>query len=262
LGIVVFTGVDKYCRGIPPQVTKYFSILGFQTIKSFPMPKQVGYIKGIGTIDGNLNFYRSQGEYRLRTKPGVNTHRFNTDAAFEGPRRTSCHFGRASTLASLIYRHVYTHRKSNTLYNQCKRKAIALKNQGMEDEQVLRALYGLLASLHCITLEAEDLELYLPLMIREADKRKAEKREKRPKPGKENFLVVIEAKPTEEDEEHFMYYMDDYNWKAVFHGAFEKDYKIPICFAGHLVDKVRKLGLQTLLTKPKEKIIDEWVRVE
>jgi hypothetical protein len=223
------------------------------------MPKQVGYIKGIGTIDGNINFYRSEGEYRVRTKPGVDTKRFFKDPAFEGSRRTSSHFGRSSTLASLMYRHVYTHRRSNILYNQCKRKAIALKNQGMEDEQVLRALYELLASLHCLALEAEDIELYLPLMIREADNRKAQKREKKPKPEKENFLVVIEAKPNEEDEEHFMYYMDDYNWKAVFHGEFAKDYKIPICFTGHLVDKVRKLGLQTLLTKPKPKIIDEWV---
>ena len=226
------------------------------------MPKQVGYIKGLGTIDGNLNFYKSDGEYRLRTKPGVNTRRFLEDAAFEGSRRSSSHFGRASTLASLVYRHVFTHRRSNTLYNQCKRKAIALKNQGMEDEQVLRSLYGLLASLQSITLDVEDFELYLPLMLREADKRKAQKKEKRPGPGKENFLVVIEAKPNEEDEDFFMNYMEDYNWKAVFHGEFAKDYKIPICFSGHLVDKVRRLGLQTLLTKPKENIVDEWVKME
>ncbi|SHE54691.1 hypothetical protein [Flavisolibacter ginsengisoli] len=40
------------------------------------MPKQVGPIRGIGTIDGNLNFYRSEGEYWVRTKPGVDTDRF------------------------------------------------------------------------------------------------------------------------------------------------------------------------------------------
>ena len=225
------------------------------------MPKQVGYIKGLGTIDGNLNFYKSDGEYRLRTKPGVDTGRFTRDAAFEGSRRASSNFGRANTLASLVYRHVYTHRRCNTLYNQCKKKAIALKNQGMEDEQVLSALFELLASLQCISLEAEDFELYLPLMIREADKRKAQVKQKKPKPEKESFLVVLEAKPSEEDEEFFMNYMEDYNWKAVFDGEFFKDYKIPICFAGHLVDKVRRLGLQTLLTQPKPKIIDELVRV-
>ena len=221
------------------------------------MPKQVGYIKGLGTIDGNLNFYKSEGEYRLRAKPGVNTRRFYEDAAFEGSRRSSSHFGRASTLVSLVYRHVFTHRRSNTLYNQCKRKAIALKNQGMEDDQVLRALYELLASLQSITLDAEDFELYLPLMLREADKRKAQKKEKKPGPGKEKFLVVLEAKPNEADEDFFMNYMEDYNWKAVFHGEFAKDYKIPICFSGHLVDKIRRLGLQTLLTQPKEKIVDD-----
>jgi hypothetical protein len=225
------------------------------------MPKQVGYIKGIGTIDGNINFYRSEGEYRVRIKPGVDSKRFFKDPAFEGSRRTSSHFGRASTLASLMYRHVYTHRRSNTLYNQCKRKAIALKNQGMEDAQVLRALYGLLDCQHCLPLDAEEMELYLPLMIREADKRKAQQREKKPRPEKEDFLVIIEAKPSDEDEAYFMNYMDDYNWKAVFHGEFAKDYKIPICFTGHLVDKVRKLGLQTLLKPPKEKIVDEWERV-
>ncbi|SHF19184.1 hypothetical protein [Flavisolibacter ginsengisoli] len=226
------------------------------------MPKQVGYIKGLGTIDGNLNFYRSEGEYRVRLKPGVDTHRFHTDPVFEGARITSGFFGRANTLASLIYRYVYTHRRCNTLYNLCKKKAIALKNQGIEDEQVLRSLYEFLTSRHCLPITAEDLELYLPGMIREADKRKAQKREKKPKPDKDNFLVIIEAKPSEEDEEYLMHYMDDYNWKAVFDGAFAKDYKIPICFGGHLVDKVKKLGLQTMLTKPKEKIIDEWVKVE
>jgi hypothetical protein len=226
------------------------------------MPKQVGYVKGIGTIDGNMNFYKSEGEYRLRTKPGVDTDRFYKDAAYEGSRRAMSNFGRASTLASMVYRHVYTHRKCNSLYNLCKKKAIALKNQGMEDKQLLRALFGVLAALNCICIPSEDLELYLPLMIREADQRKAQKREKKPRPEKENFLVVIEAKPNEEDEEFFMNYMDDYNWKAVFHGAFAKDYKIPICFSGHLVDRVKRLGLQTLLTKPREKIVDEWVRVE
>jgi hypothetical protein len=230
--------------------------------KSYPMPKQVGYIKGLGTIDDNLNFYRSEGEYRLRTKPGVNTHRFHTDPEFEGARRASSHFGRASTLASLMYRYVYTHRRCNTLYNLCKKKAIALKNQGMEDEQVLRSLYELLTSLHCLPLTADDLELYLPGMIKEADQRKAQRREKKPKPEKDNFLVIIEAKPSEDDEEFFMNYMEDYNWKAVFDGDFARDYKIPICFEGHLVDKVRKLGLQTQLTRPKEKIIDERVKME
>jgi hypothetical protein len=184
------------------------------------------------------------------------------DPVFEGSRRASGHFGKASMLASLMYRHVYTHRKCNILYNQCKKKAIALKNQGMEDEHVLRELYGLLASLHCLPLEREDLELYLPLMLKELRKRTAQKKEKKPKPEKERFLVVIEARPNEEDEAFFMHYMDDYNWKAVFDGAFAKDYKIPICFTGHLVDKVRKPGLQTLLTQPKPKIIDEWVRME
>jgi hypothetical protein len=226
------------------------------------MPKQVGSIKGIGTIDGNLNFYRSEGEYRLRTKPGVDTDRFNSDPAFEGPRRTSGFFGRANTLASLIYRYVYTNRKCNTLYNLCKKKAIAFKNQGIEDDQVIRSLYDLLASLHCIPILPEDLELYLPGMIREADARKAQKREKPPKPGKENFLLVIDAPLDGEAEEFFSNDMDDYNWKAVFNGEFPKDYKIPICFAGHLVAGNKSLGVQTILTKPREKIIDEWVPME
>jgi hypothetical protein len=226
------------------------------------MPKQVGHIKGIGTIDGNLNFYRSQGQFLLRTKPGVDTDRFFSDPAFEGPRRTSGYFGRANTLASLIYRYVYTNRRCNTLYNLCKKQAIAFKNQGMEDEQVLMSLYELLASLNCIPITAEDLEMYLPGMIREADARKAQKKEKPPKPAKENFAVFIEAPINEEAEEFFMYEMDNYNWKAVFDGEFPKDYKIPICFAGHLVASIKKLGAQTILTQPREKIVDEWVQIE
>jgi hypothetical protein len=226
------------------------------------MPKQVGPIRGIGTIDGNLNFYRSEGEYWVRTKPGVDTDRFYSDPAFEGARRASGFFGRANTLASLIYRYVYTNRRCNTLYNLCKKKAIAFKNQGIEDAQVLRSLYVFLASLHCIPISAEDLELYLPGMIREADARKAQKKEKPPKPGKEEFLVLIDEPIDEEAEEFFMNEMDDYNWKAVFNGQFPKDYKIPICFAGHLMAGNRSLGVQTILTRAKEKIIDEWVPME
>ena len=139
-----------------------------------------------------------------------------------------------------------------------RRKVIALVNEGIGDEEVLRRLHSFLDSLHCLGISAEDFELCLPALLREADVREQNKQARRKK--KKKITFIISEPPTEEDKELFINESDDFDWQVVFAGEFPKDYEIPICFADRIVDDFR--GLKTVLKKPREKVRDEWVLVE
>ena len=243
--------------GLKP-LTKWRIFLIF-IVQTDPMAKQTSPIKAVGTVE-KLNFYKEKGEYRARAKTGVDTERYLNDAAFANSRASSGRFGWSSTLKSLVYRYVLPGYKSNTLSGLCMKKSFALVNEGIGDEEVLRRLHSFLDSLHCLAISAEDFEQCIPFLLREADAREQNKQARRKKKKKEKITFIISEPPTEEDKELFMNESDDFDWQVVFAGEFPKDYEIPICFAGRIVDDFR--GLKTVLRKPREKIIDEWVPME
>jgi hypothetical protein len=237
------------------RLTKWKIILIF-IVQTDPMAKQTSSIKAVGTVD-ELNFYEEKGEYRARAKTGVDTERYLNDDAFANSRASSGRFGWGNTLYSLVYRYVLPGYKSNTLSSLCMKKGIALVNEGIQDEEVLCRLHSFLDSMHCLGISAEDFEVNIPALLREADARALAKRQRSKKQKKEKITFIISEPPTEEDKDLFMNESDDFDWQVVFAGEFPKDYEIPILFASRIVDDFR--GLKTVLKKPREKIKDDWV---
>jgi hypothetical protein len=223
------------------------------------MPRQISSIKAIGTIQG-INFYQEGDDYLVREKPGVDSKCFLKDKAFEASRASASRFGKANTLWSLVYRYVLPGYKCRKLCDLCRKKGIALSHERIGDEEVLRRLYSYLDALHCVAISAEDFELCIPMLLKETDARANSKLKKPRKKKAERLTVIMREPPTKEDKEFFTEEDHDFNWDMVFAGEFPKDYEIPIAMA--LRTKGQFRGLKTMLLKPKEKIVDEWVRVE
>ncbi|HJW17236.1 MAG TPA: hypothetical protein VJ499_08945 [Flavisolibacter sp.] len=223
------------------------------------MAKQTSSTKAVGTVD-ELNFYEEKGEYRVRRKTGVTAERVKNDDAFANSRASSGRFGWGNTLYSLVYRYVLPCYKSNTLSSLCMKKSVTLVNQYFSDEEVLRGLYSFLETLHCLAISAEDFEANIPALLREADARARNPKPRRKRKKKEKITFIISEPLAEEDKELFINESDDFDWQVVFAGEFPKDYEIPICFTGRIVDEFR--GLRTVLRRPREEIMDDWVAME
>jgi hypothetical protein len=215
------------------------------------MPKQTSSIKAVGTVE-DVSFYEEDGDYRARAKTGVDTHRFKTDKAFGPSRASSDRFGISNTLWSLVYRYALPARKSQTLCSLCRNKGIALIHQHLGDEEVMHRLYEFMDSLNCLSVSREDFELLLPILMKEAAQRALNRQAKQKKKKSEVVTFIISKPVSEEDKELFIHETDDFKWQAVFAGTFPKDYEIPICFLGHVVDEFK--GLRTTLEKPKERV--------
>ena len=223
------------------------------------MPRQISSIKAIGTVDG-INFYQEGDDYLAREKPGVDTKRFYTDDAFANSRASSSRFGRGNTLYALVYRYVLPGYKCRTLNNLCKEKGIALVHERIQEEEVLRRLYSFLASLHCMSISAEDFEVYIPVLLKQSDARANSKQQRPEKEKKESVTFIMSEPPTADDKELLTHEEYDFDWSLVFSGSFPKDYEIPITMALRVKERFR--GLKTVLLRPKEKIVDEWVPME
>jgi hypothetical protein len=166
----------------------------------------------------------------------------------------------SNTLWSLVYRYTLPDYKSQTLCSLCRNKGIALIHQHLGDEEVLRRLFDYMESLHCLSVSREDFELLLPILLKEAAQRALNRQPKQKKKKPEVVTFIISEPVSEEDRELFIHETGDFKWQAVFAGTFPKDYEIPICFLGHLVDEFK--GLKTTLEKPKERVRAEWVSME
>jgi hypothetical protein len=150
--------------------------------------------------------------------------------------------------------------KSDILSTLCKKKGIALVNELIPEEEVLRRLHSFLDDLHCLAITASDFEMNIPALLREADTRALSRSRRRRKASRDKITFIISEPPTEEDKELLIHESDDFDWDVVFAGEFPKDYEIPILFTSHLVDDFREFT--TVLTKPREKIRDEWIAIE
>ena len=199
------------------------------------MAKQVGYIKAIGTVDDNINFYYSELDgYLVRLLPGVDSKRYWSDAAFEGSRRSAERFGVGNIISSIIYRFVPVKRRFRHLFKQVRTIAIVCLKQGMAKGDVFRALYTFLLEQKRISLTQGQFTLLLSSFEQELSGRLKEPKPEKVKKEKRKLDITVQAPLSEEDKEHMQYYMNDYDWKVRFEGDFPPDYQVPLFLLKHV----------------------------
>jgi hypothetical protein len=198
------------------------------------MAKQKGNVKVKGTVDDILNFYKTEvWGYLVRLLPGVDSHRFWNDPAFEGSRRSAKRFGTGNIMSSIIYRFVPTKKRYRYLFALVRTIAIACLKQGMKKAEVFTALYNFLEEQKRISLTREQFDVMLSSFEVELEARLNEPKVEKIKKLQNKLDIKVEAPLDEEEVEHLQYFMDDYNWKIRFEGDFPTDYKIPLFLWKH-----------------------------
>jgi hypothetical protein len=200
------------------------------------MAKQIGYVKAVGTVCGDINFYKDEEwGFLVRMLPGVDAKRFWSDPAFEGSRRSAERFGTGNIMSSIIYRFVPVKRRYSRLFTQVRRIAIALLKHGTEKQEVFRALFTFLTEQKRISLTREQFDLLLSSFEQELEGRLKEPKKEKEKTMKNKLQVKVEAPLSEEDIEYLQLYMDDKEWTVSFEGEFPDDYRIPLFMLKHAV---------------------------
>jgi hypothetical protein len=198
------------------------------------MAKQTGYIKAIGTVDDNINFYKTELDgFLVRLLPGVDSKRFWSDPAFEGSRRSAERFGVGNITSSIIYRFVPVKRRYRHLFKQVRTIAIVCLKQGMDKGGVFSALYTFLEEQKRISITREQFTLLLSSFEQELDQRLKEPKPEKVKKLKNKLDITVQAPLSDEDKEHMQFYMNDYDWKVKFVGEFPPDYQIPLFLLKH-----------------------------
>src|SRR6476661_6580740 len=199
------------------------------------MAKQTGYIKAVGTVDGDVNFYYDEEwGFLVRMLPGVSSKRYWKDAAFEGSRRSAERFGVGNIMSSILYRFVPVKRRYRHLFKQVRTIAIVCLKQGMTRGDVFTALFNFLTEQKRISLTQEQFTLLLSSFEVELEGRLKEPRQEKPKKLKNKLLVKVTAPLNEEDTEYLQHYMNDYDWKIRFEGNFPPGYMIPFFLLKHV----------------------------
>jgi hypothetical protein len=199
------------------------------------MAKQAGYVKAVGTVDENINFYYSVLDgYLVRMLSGVNSKRFWKDPAFEGSRRSAERFGTGNIMSSIIYRFVPVKRRYRHLFKQVRTIAIVCLKHGMAKRDVFSSIYTFLEEQKRISLTREQFELLLYSIEQELEGRLVEPGKEKVKKLKNKLLVKVEKPLSDEDIEYLQLYMDDYDWKVRFEGDFPADYQIPFFLLKHV----------------------------
>jgi hypothetical protein len=198
------------------------------------MAKQTGYVKAVGTVDGDTNFYYDEEwGYLVRMLPGVDTKRFWKDPAFEGSRRSAERFALGNIMSSIIYRFVPVKRRYPRLFTQVRRIAIAFLKHGTAKADVFTALYTFLEEQKRISITREQLTLLLSSFEVELKGRLTERKPEKVKKLRNKLDITVQAPLSDEDKEHMQYYMNDYDWKVRFEGDFPPDYMIPLFLLKH-----------------------------
>ena len=199
------------------------------------MAKQTSYVKAVGTVDGDINFYYDEEwGYLVRMLPGVSSKRYWKDAAFEGSRRSAERFGVGNIMSSIIYRFVPVKRRYRKLFKQVRTIAIVCLKQGMDKGSVFTALHNFLTEQKRISLTREQFTLLLSSFEQELSGRLKERKPEKEKKLKNKLLVKVTAPLTAEDTEYFQLYMNDYDWKIRFEGDFPPDYQVPFFLLKHV----------------------------
>src|SRR6476469_5638627 len=181
------------------------------------MAKQKGHVKVKGTVDDNLNFYKTEAwGYLVRTLPGVDSKRLREDPLFEGSRKSAKRFGEGNSLFSIIYRFVPIKRRYRHLFKQLRTIAIVCLKQEMTREEVFTSLYAFLEEQKRISLTREQFTQLLFSFVEELAQRLNEPKVDKVKKLQNKLDIKVEAPLQEEDIEHLQHFMDDYIWKVRF----------------------------------------------
>jgi hypothetical protein len=198
------------------------------------MAKQKGHIKAKGTVDNRLNFYNTKAwGYLVRLIPGVDSHRFWNDPAFEGSRRSAERFGTGNILSSIVYRFVPIKRRYRHLFKEVRTIAIICLKHEMTKADVFTALYNFLEEQKRISLTREQFTVLLSSFELELEGRLKEPKKEKVKKDKRKLDIKVEAPLNDEDQEFLLLYMNDYDWKVRFEGDFPPDYQVPLFLLKH-----------------------------
>lgn len=103
------------------------------------MAKQTGVIKITGTID-DVTFYEMNGEYYARKKSSLTREKVKHHHAFALTRVYNRIMGRASSLASSVYRKIPRAERKHAEFRLLTAKAHALLKAGLSEAHVLKRL--------------------------------------------------------------------------------------------------------------------------
>jgi hypothetical protein len=107
--------------------------------KSNIMARQAGNLRIVGTIDG-ITFYKMKGEYYARTKSSLDRKRILRDPRFQRFRECSKVFGRASKLASQLYKLFPKEQRKHGVYGKLTGELNLLFREGKTSEQAVEIL--------------------------------------------------------------------------------------------------------------------------
>jgi hypothetical protein len=198
------------------------------------MAKQKGSVKAEGTVDGNLNFYKTKAwGYLVRLIPGVNAKRFREDPAFEGSRKSARRFGEGNIMCSIIYRFVPQKRRYRHLFKQLRAISIICLKHEMSKADVFNAIYTFLEEEKRISLTREQFDVLVASFELELAERLQEPKEEKVRKPNNKLELLVTAPLQQEDTEFLALYMDDYDWKVRFEGTFPEDYEVPLFLLKH-----------------------------
>ena len=103
------------------------------------MAKQAGDIIIIGTID-DITFYVMEGKGYARKKSRLTGKRVKRDPKFKRTMQSAHRLGRASQLASKVYRSLPRKEQVYTLYKKLKSAAVLALKEGKAEEEVAMVL--------------------------------------------------------------------------------------------------------------------------
>jgi hypothetical protein len=103
----------------------------------------------------------------------------------------------------------------------------------MDKAAVFNAIYTFLEEQERISLTRDQFILLLSSFEEELEARLKEAKQKKEKKLKNKLDIKVEAPLTEEDIEFLQLYMDDYDYKIRFEGAFPPNYQIPFFLLKH-----------------------------
>ena len=103
------------------------------------MGKQTGPIKVKGTVHG-VTYYKMDGEYYAREQSSLDGKRVKKDPAFAKTMEYAGLLGRASKLASKVYREIPKGEREFKQYRKLTGQAMRLLKEGMGEEEVVERL--------------------------------------------------------------------------------------------------------------------------
>ena len=106
------------------------------------MAKQAGDIKIVGTVR-NICFYKLRGQYYARSVSSLTSKRVKRDPRFRLTMVYAGLLGKASKIASKIYRQLDRSQRNRSLYQQLTGNAMQLLKQGMNEQDITPAILAM-----------------------------------------------------------------------------------------------------------------------